>query len=73
MLLYIDDIRNREAPKIARKYDAHGTRTIGMLDEITVLTVIGVLTTAGLVANVEHNQWLQILRNNGEHSLTLGY
>ena len=73
MLLTVDDIRNQEAPKIAKKYDQDGTRTIGMLDETTVLTIIGVLTKADLVPGGEHDQWLQILRNNGEHRLTLGY
>jgi hypothetical protein len=73
MLLTVDDIRNQEAPKIASKYDRDGTRTIGMLDEMTVLTITGVLTKADLVPNREHDQWLQILRNNGDHRLTHGY
>jgi len=73
MLLTVDDIKNQEAPKIARQYDPDGTRTIGMLDEMTVLTITGVLTKADLVPNGEHDQWLQIVRNNGEHRLTHGY
>lgn len=73
MLLTVDDIRNQEAPKMAKEYDPHGTRTIGMLDEITVLTITGVLTKADLVPNGEHGEWIQILRNHGEHSLNLGY
>jgi ribosome biogenesis GTPase A len=73
MLLTVDDIGNQEAPKIARKYDPEGTRTIGMLDEMIVLTITGVLTKADLVPNKEHDQWLQILRNSGEHRLIHGY
>jgi len=73
MLLTVDDIGNQEAPKMARKYDPDGTRRIGMLDEMTVLIITGVLTKADLVPNGEHDQWLQILRNNGEHRLTHGY
>lgn len=73
MSLTVDDIGNQEAPKIARKYDPDGTRTIGMLDEMTVLTITGVLTKADLVPNSEHDQWLEILRNSGEHRLTHGY
>jgi len=40
---------------------------------MTALTIIGVLTKADLVPNGEYDQWLEILRNNGEHRLTHGY